>query len=187
MTMELSSLPEFESLYQDYAAKHISRYVAHEDLEALVLLAPVLSVAYADGKVDVRELLFVIEQMELMYRKEDLSPILTDESPAVSDEELAEVMEFIADFQEWENRLLELHKHYLQQDIEKQLLCVRLMTAIADSSHEDAKSAIQHVLDHSTVIKENISNTESERIKRVAEKLGLIGIPEIDAELSLLP
>ena len=185
--MDLKELAEFESLYQDYSAKHISRYVAHEDLEALVLLAPVLSVAYADGKVDVRELLFLIEQMELMYRREDLNPVLGEDSSDPSEEELAEVMEFIADYQQWEDRLLQIHKHYLNGDLEKQLLCIRLMTAIADASHEDAKSAIQHVLDHAVVVKENISSIESQRIKVIAGKLSLSGIPEIEAELSLLP
>lgn len=182
----MKDLPLFQSLYQDYCRKHLDRYVSQDELEALVMMAPMLVVANCDGHVDIKELIAVIENLEILYRIDDdpLNDLTPTEDVEITEEDVKEVEYFMQDFHLWEQRLLELHKIYIGTDIEKKRLSLIMMEAVADAHHEPPKDAVEHVLDEdNTTWGRNISEIERKTILKLADYLGISNEPKLANEL----
>lgn len=185
----MKDLPLFQSLYQDYCKKHLDRYISQDELEALVMMAPMLVIARCDGHVDIKELVSVIENLEILYRIDDdpLNDLVPAEDVEITQEDLKEVEYFMQDFPLWEQRLLELHKIYVGSDIEKKRLSLIMMEAVADAHHEPAKDAVQHVLDEdNTVWGKNISDIERKTILKMCDYLGITTEPKLTHDLKRL-
>ncbi|MCS7078010.1 MAG: hypothetical protein NZ455_14960 [Bacteroidia bacterium] len=179
----------FQSLYQDYCRKHLDRYISQDEVEALVMMTPMLIVAKCDGHIDTKELLSVIENLEIMYRIDDdpLNDLSPTEDVEITDDDLKEVEYFMQDFSVWEQRLLELHKIYIGTDIEKKRLSLIMMEAVADAHHEAPKDAVEHVLDeNNTTWGKNISETERKTILKLCDYLGISSEAALANELKRL-
>lgn len=182
----MKDLPLFQSLYQDYCKKHLDRYVSPNDVEALVMMAPMLVIARCDGNVDIKELLSIIENLEILYRIDDdpLNDLVPTEDVEITQEDISEMEYFMQDFHLWENRLLELHKIYIASDIEKKRLSLIMMEAVADAHHEPSKDAVEHVLDSdNTTWGRNISEIERKTILQLADYLGISSEPKLTEDL----
>lgn len=185
----MRELTLFQSLYQDYCRQHLDRYISQDEVEALILMAPMLIIARCDGHVDKKELLSVIENLEILYRIDDdpMNDLQPSEDVEVTDEDLKEVDYFLSDFDKWEARLVELHKVYIGADVEKKRLSLIMMEAVADAHHEPAKDAVSHVLDEENKVwGKNISEIERKTILQLADKLGISSEPKLEEDLKRL-
>lgn len=175
---ELRELASFQKLYQEYTQKHVDAYIAQEEFEAFVLSAPMFIVAKADGHLASAEIAAITEHILKMY-SEDSYETVSEENT----EDTGEFNYFTRDFDLWQERLLEVHKEYIGQDVEKQKATLLLMESVANAHHEDAEHAVQAVLeDHAKYdvyhqspeqSLKNISAIEKQTILAVAKQLGI--------------
>ncbi|MCS7027923.1 MAG: hypothetical protein NZ519_04090 [Bacteroidia bacterium] len=185
----MKDLPLFQSFYQEYCRKHLDRYISQDEVEALVMMTPMLIVARCDGKMDIKELVSVIENLEILYRidEDPLNDLIPTEDVEITEDDVKEMEYFMQDFHVWEQRLLELHKIYIGTDIEKKRLSLIMMEAVADAHHEPAKQAVEHVLDDTnTTWGKNISETERNTILKLCDYLGISNEPKLADEIKRL-
>ncbi|MDW8302536.1 MAG: hypothetical protein RML38_08710 [Bacteroidia bacterium] len=185
----MKDLPLFQSFYQEYCRKHLDRYISQDEVEALVMMTPMLIVARCDGKMDIKELVSVIENLEILYRidEDPLNDLIPTEDVEITEDDVKEIEYFMQDFHVWEQRLLELHKIYIGTDIEKKRLSLIMMEAVADAHHEPAKQAVEHVLDDTnTTWGKNISETERNTILKLCDYLGISNEPKLADEIKRL-
>lgn len=191
--MELREFSSFQQVYKEYSSKHFDCYVSQEELEALVLSTPMFLVAKADGNLAAAEISTITEQIFKLYSNgEDLLPE-TDSRGGDT-----EFNYFLNDFEQWQDKFLEVLKEYIAQDTEKQRLVLIMMEAVANAHHYNPVTAIQLVLNdhtHSDIIdgKEDLTASvnsmsviEKNTIKEISKKLGLYDNPALKDDISRL-
>lgn len=175
---ELRELASFQKLYQEYTQKHVDAYISQEEFEAFVLSAPMFIVANADGHLASAEIAAITENILKMYSDDNYEDIAEENT-----EDSGEFNYFTRDFDLWKDKLLEVHKEYIGQDVEKQKATLMLMESVANAHHEDTTLAVQTVLDDHAKYEvyqqspaqslKNISAIEKQAILDVAKQLGL--------------